>query len=80
MLSCRPHRPRRDPVFHARCRRISAPAYRGATMRAAGHVLLQEMQDLVDRLRRDCADGGSVDVVRLFLHMALDMSGIPFGA
>ena len=74
--SCRrrAHRFDRDPAYHARCRRIAAPAYRGETMRAASSLLLQEMQDLVDRLRRDCADGGSVDVLKLFPHLTLDMS------
>jgi len=64
----------RDPGYHARSRRICAPAFRGETLRASSSDLLQEMEDLVGRLRRDCADGGYVDVVQLFPALALDVS------
>jgi len=63
----------RDPDYHARCRRISAPAFRGDNLRAAGNSLLHEMDVLVDRLRRDCSGGASVDTRRLFPLLTLDM-------
>ena len=66
-----------DPGYHALCRRLSAPAFRGDNIRAAGDVLVQEMDNLVGRLRRDCADGSSVDVLKLFQMLSLDMFVIP---
>jgi len=54
-------------------RRLSGPAFRGENIRAAGHVLIQEMDDLIARLRRDCANGGYVNVMQLFPQLALDM-------
>jgi len=62
-----------DPVYHGRCRRLSAPAFRGDNIRAAGDVLVQKMENLVERLRRDCADGSCVDVMKLFQLLSLDM-------
>jgi len=66
-----------DPGYHALCRRLSAPAFRGDNIRAAGDVLVQEMDNLVGRLRRDCADGSSVDVLKLFQMLSLDMFVVP---
>ena len=62
-----------EPAYHSRLRRLSAPAFRGENIRAAGHVLIQEMDDLVARLTRDSADGGYVNVVKLFPQLTLDM-------
>jgi len=62
-----------DPAYHARLRRLSAPVFRGENLRTAGHVLIQEMEALVARLRRDCADGGFVNVLQLFPQLTLDM-------
>jgi len=67
------HRCRSDPAYHARSRRLCAPAFRGENLRAAGHMLNQEMEELVDRFRRDCADGGYVDVLQLFPQLTLDV-------
>ena len=67
------HRQASDPVYHTRCRRLSAPGFRGENLRAAGPVLLQEMEDLVSRLRNDCAEGGHVDAIQLFPNLTLDM-------
>jgi len=67
---------RSDPVYHAHCRRLCAPAFRGENLRAAGHVLRHEMEDLVDRFRRDCANGDHVDVLQLFPQLTLDMYAI----
>ena len=47
--------------------------FRGENLRAAGHVLIQEMEAFVARLRRDCADGGFVNVLQLFPQLTLDM-------
>jgi len=63
----------RDPAFHSRSRRLSAPAFRGENLRAAGHLLLKEMDVLVARLQRDCADGGYVDVIQLFPQLTIDV-------
>jgi len=62
-----------DPAYHARLRRLSGPAFRGENIRAAGHVLMQEMDALVARLQRDCADGGYVNVIQFFPQLTLDM-------
>jgi len=70
------HRQASDPVYHTRCRRLSAPGFRGENLRAAGPVLLQEMEDLVSRLRNDCAEGGHVDAIQLFPKLTLDMCAI----
>ena len=62
-----------DPTFHARSRRFSAPAFRGENLRPAGDHLLKEMEVLVARLDRDCADGGFVDVIQLFPQLTIDV-------
>ena len=67
------NQPFRDPVSHARSRRLSTPAFRGENLRAAGPVLLQEMEDLVGRLRRNSTNDGYVDVIQLFPELTLDM-------
>jgi len=62
-----------DPAYHTLLRRLSAPAFRGDNIRAAGHVLIEEMDVLVARLRRDCADGSYVNIIELFPKLTLDM-------
>jgi len=62
-----------DPSYHTRSRRLSAPAFRGENLRAAGYALFREMDVLVARLSRDCADGGYVDVIQLFPQLTLDV-------
>jgi len=64
----------RDPSYHGRCRRISAPAFRNINLRAAGPDLLHEMDIFVSRLRQDGADNTPVDVRKLFPFVTLDMS------
>jgi len=34
---------------------------------------MQEMDTLVARLRRDCVDGGYVNIIQLFPQLTLDM-------
>ncbi|KAH7097739.1 cytochrome P450 [Auriculariales sp. MPI-PUGE-AT-0066] len=65
-----------DPVEHAQMRRWSAPAFRGDRLRAAGAALAPEMDDLVRRLRKECAGGAAVDTMYLFRRLSLDMLGI----
>jgi len=68
---------RSDPAYHTRLRRLNAPAFRNDNIRAAGNVLMHEMNALVARLRRDCADGGYVNIIQLFPQLTLDMFAHP---
>ena len=56
-------------------RRLSAPAFRGENLRIAGPALLEEMDNLIARLRCDCAGGAYVDVLQLFPKLTLDVCG-----
>ncbi|KZV94356.1 cytochrome P450 [Exidia glandulosa HHB12029] len=66
----------KDPLYHAKARRWSAPAFRGDNLRRSTEALREEMIDLVDRIKCDSAGGKPVDVLHLFRLLSLDILGI----
>ncbi|KAH7097798.1 cytochrome P450 [Auriculariales sp. MPI-PUGE-AT-0066] len=65
-----------DSVQHARFRRWHSPGFRGDRLKKTAQALIGQMENLVERLHSDCADGRAVDVLRLSKVHTLDMLGI----
>ncbi|KZV87269.1 cytochrome P450 [Exidia glandulosa HHB12029] len=64
-----------DPLLHAKFRRWNSPAFRGESMRSAGRVLIGEIDDIVQRIRKDCSDGQYMDTVAFFPIVTLNVLG-----
>ncbi|KAH7097796.1 cytochrome P450 [Auriculariales sp. MPI-PUGE-AT-0066] len=65
-----------DPVVHGRFRRWHAPGFRGDRLRKTAIELVEQMDDLADRLKADSATGAPVNVLHLLKLHTLDMLGI----
>ncbi|KAH7097795.1 cytochrome P450 [Auriculariales sp. MPI-PUGE-AT-0066] len=65
-----------DSAVHARFRRWHIGAFRKDRMRLTANALVEQMDDLVERLTDDCAGGNPVDVLLLSQIHALDVLGI----
>ncbi|KAH7097809.1 cytochrome P450 [Auriculariales sp. MPI-PUGE-AT-0066] len=65
-----------DPTLHGRFRRWHAPGFRGDRLRKTAIELEEQMEDLVERVRSDAADGAAVNILRILKVHTLDMLGI----
>ncbi|EJD50032.1 cytochrome P450 [Auricularia subglabra TFB-10046 SS5] len=67
----------RDPVFHAKVRRWSAPALGGENLRNAAVHMNEVIGHLVDRIKNESRTGEPIDVLHLFKLLGLDIAYLP---
>ncbi|KAH7099063.1 cytochrome P450 [Auriculariales sp. MPI-PUGE-AT-0066] len=65
-----------DPAIHAKFRRWHAPALRGAHLKKTAVVIIQQMDNLVQRFMEDGEDAAGIDVFHLMKIHTLDILGL----
>ncbi|EJD41987.1 cytochrome P450 [Auricularia subglabra TFB-10046 SS5] len=66
----------KDPVFHAKVRRWSAPAFRGDNLRGVAQEVKEVIGHFVERIKRESRGGKAIDALHLFRLLSLDVLGV----
>lgn len=64
-----------DPAKHAKLRRLLAPGFRPAALKAQEHVIHRYVDLLVDKVGRLTAEEGAVDMAQAFPWLTFDIMG-----